>query len=253
MNSNRKNVMARLPLAGVACTALLLGGCTMHDQAAPDLGGPSGFGVSLSMVATPVVLPRDGASQATITVTARDSSGSAMPNVRLVPSIAPVGTPVAQLEQVTGVDGSARFVVTAPASSTVAADNQIVLVVTAAGGDFQNAQSRSVSVGLLGPSNATYPTPDFTVAPASPKAGSTVVLDASATTDEGVRCSTCTYKWTIEGQQQSGMVVTHIFPSEGAYPVTLTVTDTTGTAKSITRPLEIAAAEKIPSGTTPAP
>ena len=252
MHSKRKNVMS-FRLAGVSCAMLVLGGCTMHDQAAPDLGGPSGFGVSLSMVAAPVVLPRDGSSQTTITVTARDSSGSVLSNVRLVPSIMPAGTPVTQLDQATGPDGSARFVVTAPAPSTVAADNQIVLVVTAAGGDFQNAQARSVSVGLLGPSNATYPAPDFTVAPASPKAGSTVVLDASATTDEGVRCSTCTYKWAIEGQQETGVVVTHVFSSEGAYPVTLTVTDSTGTAKSVTRPVEIAAAEKVASPAVPAP
>jgi len=202
------------------------------------------------MVATPPVLPRDGSSQATIVVTARDSSGVPIPNVRLVPSIAPLGTPLTQINQTTTSNGTATFVIIAPTQSTVAVGNQVVLSIAPVEGDFQNAQGRSVSVGLLGLSNATYPEPDFTVAPESPKAGTTVVLDASATKDEQVQCLTCTFTWTIEGKDETGTVVTHVFPAEGAYAVTLTVTDATGTTRSITRAVEIAKAETT-TPTTP--
>ena len=136
-----------------AASGLFLGGCTMQNQSAPVLGGPSGFGVSLSMTASPVVLPRDGSSQATITVTARDSSGAAMPNVSprsraLRPSETPVGAarpdhddrmarPVCRLRR-PPVDSGGRQSSRRWRSQPSAAD-------------FQNATVRSVSLGLLGP------------------------------------------------------------------------------------------------------
>src|SRR5262245_11103236 len=120
-------VMTRLRAAGAGCAVLLLAGCTLKDQEAPPLSGPSGFGVNLTMVASPAVLPRDGSSQSTVTVTARDSSGATMSNVRLVASVYPENTRVIALSENTAADGTLRFVITAPTTSVVAANNEVVL------------------------------------------------------------------------------------------------------------------------------
>jgi hypothetical protein len=246
MHSSRNNRIKSQRLLAAACTATFLSGCMTQSQTAPPLAGPSGFGVSLTMVAKPAVLPRDGISQTTVTVTARDSAGAGVPNLRLVPSVSPEGTVLTQLSQNTASDGTVTFVITAPTQSTVAAGNQVVLSIVTAESDFQNSAPRAVTVGLLGPSNATYPTPDFTVAPEAPVAGSPVVFDASLTKDEGVPCLTCTFTWTIEGTSETGSVITHVFGAQGAFPVTLTVTDITGTTRSITRAVDVAAPEAPP-------
>jgi hypothetical protein len=253
MYRTRDNRTTCLGWFATACAGLFLSGCTIESQTAPPLAGPSGFGVSLTMVARPAVLPRDGISQTTVTVTARDSSGAAVPNLRVVPSVSPDGTVLTQLTQNTASDGTVTFVITAPTQSTVAIGNQVVLSIVTADGDFQNSVPRTVTVGLLGPSNATYPTPDFTVAPEAPVAGSPVVFDASLTTDEGVPCLSCTFTWTIDGTSETGSVITHVFDSQGAFPVTLTVTDITGTTRSITRAVAIGAPEApaVPPPATP--
>jgi PKD repeat protein len=250
MHSDRTCLATILRAAGAAGAALIIGGCTLHDQEAPPLSGPSGFGLNLTMVASPAVLPRDGNSQSTITVTARDSSGAAKPNVRVIASVSPEGTRVVQLSESTASDGTVRFVITAPTPSMVAPNNQVVLSIADVGGDFQNATQRSVAVGLLGPSNATYPTANFTFAPTSPKAGSSVLFDASSSTDEGVQCPTCTFDWLIDGEHLTGAVVVKAFTAEGAYPVSLTVTDASGASGSITKAVEVTKAETT-TPTTP--
>jgi hypothetical protein len=63
--------------------AVTLGACTVAKDSAPSLAGPSGFGISFTMAANPTVLPRDGSTQTTITIVARDESGQPKPNSRL--------------------------------------------------------------------------------------------------------------------------------------------------------------------------
>jgi PKD repeat protein len=202
------------------------------------------------MTASPAALPRDGSSQSTVTVIARDESGEALPGIRLLASVSPGTTQVAQAEAVTGSDGTARFLLTAPTPSTVAADNQVVFRVTPLGGindDFRNASARSVALGLLGPSNATYPSPSFVTTPEAPTAPAVVTFDASATMDEGVPCISCSYLWeTSNGLSASGRFVALPFDAAGTYAVTLTVTDVTGTSNSIIKSIEVrpAAAEE---------
>jgi len=245
MESTRNNAMTRLATA--ACAAVVLCGCTVQKQSAPSLAGPSGFGLSLTMTASPTVLPRDGATQATITVVARDASGQPQPNVSFQVNVSP-SIPFQPLDQVTRADGSARFLVTAPPLNAVAPqDNKVVLWVTPLGdaiaGDFQNARAQSVRVDLSGPRNATYPSPEFTISPEAPKPGS-VVLDATKTTDEGVPCVSCTYRWDVEGLQLTGPVVAVFIGAPGSYSVVLTVVDQTGTSSSTGKVIEVKAEEE---------
>ena len=57
-------------VAASAAVLLALAGCTMHEQEAPPLSGPSEYGTSIAISIAPDVLTQDGASQSLITVTA---------------------------------------------------------------------------------------------------------------------------------------------------------------------------------------
>lgn len=242
MHISRMNRISSLRLMVATCAAATLGACTVKSDSAPSLAGPSGFGLSLTMAANPTVLPRDGSTQATITIVARDAAGQPKPNVPLQVGVSP-SVPVVALDRETRADGSARFVVTAPTTDVVAPeDNNVVLWVSpqgeVIGSDFQNARAQSVRVSLSGTRNATYPSPDFTFSPEAPKPGS-VVLDATKTTDEGVPCVTCTYVWNVEGVQYSGPVVAVLFEAPGNYSVILRVIDTTGARSSTGKVIEV--------------
>jgi PKD repeat protein len=147
---------------------------------------------------------------------------------------------------VTGADGVARFVVTSPQPEIVTANNQVLVFVTRVGNDDRDFSSRSVAVGILGPSNATYPTPDFAIVPESPVVDVAVVFDASATTDEGVPClDRCTYSWSFgDGSTGGGRVASHAYGAKGSYAVTLTVTDDLGSTGTVTRAVEVTEAEE---------
>jgi len=246
MNISRDNrTLHRRVMAAMAAVALL-GGCTTKSQEAPSLMGPSGLGLLITMTASPAALPRDGSSQSTVTVFARDESGQVVSGVRLLANVSPGATQLAQSEAVTGADGSARFLLTAPILSTVAANNQVVFRVTPLGGindDFRNASPRSVALGLLGPSNATYPSPNFVITPEAPTAPAFVTFDGSSTMDEGVPCMSCMYTWeTSHGYSSSGRYAAFPFDLPGTYAVALTVTDVTGTTNSIIKSIEVKAA-----------
>lgn len=244
MHISRINRASHLRMMAAMCAVTVLGACTVKEQSAPSLMGPSGAGLSVTLTASPAALPRDGSSQSTVTVVARDPSGAPVPGVRMLGNVSPGGTALSQGEAVTGADGAARFLLTAPVLSTVAANNQIVFWVTPLGGladDFWNASARPVSLGLIGPSNATYPSPNFTTSPETPTAPAVVVFDASSTTDEGVPCITCSYSWTTStGESADGIFASFEFLAPGTYAVRLTVTDATGTTNSIMKSVEIA-------------
>src|ERR1700752_1405334 len=158
MHISRMNRISSLRLMVATCAAATLGACTVKSDSAPSLAGPSGFGLSLTMAANPTVLPRDGSTQATITIVARDAAGQPKPNVPLQDGVSPSGAVVA-LDRETRADGSGRFLVTAPTPEVVAPeDNNVVLWVSpqgeVIGSDFQNARAQSVRVSLSGTRNA---------------------------------------------------------------------------------------------------
>lgn len=244
MHISRMNRDLLLRLTAAMGAVTVLAACTVKEQAAPSLMGPSGPGLSVTLTASPAALPRDGSSQSTVTVVARDANGAPVAGVRMIGNVSPGATGMGQSEAVTGADGVARFLLTAPILSTVAANNEIVFWVTPLGGiadDFWNASARPVALGLIGPSNATYPSPNFVTSPATPVAPAVVVFDASSTTDEGVRCFSCSYTWTTStGESATGIFTSFLFELPGTYAVRLTVTDATGTTNSIMKSVEVA-------------
>ena len=90
----------------------------MNDQEPPPIAGPSEFAQSVGVSVCPDSLPQDGASQSHVTVTARDANSLPMRNLSSA-SKCGWGTPIdfgsfSARSIVTGVDGRATFVYTAP-------------------------------------------------------------------------------------------------------------------------------------------
>ena len=210
-------------------------GCTVDRQEAPPLTGPSTTALAVVLSASPDMLAHNGSAQALVTVFMHDEDGDPVAGQRVTLG-ASVGT-LSHVDVVTGSDGRASFVVTAPTLSTPA--DRITVSATPVGSNFDNALPRTLTIGLTGTPNATRPSPAFTVAPDALKAPGAVVVDASGTTDEGETCGDrCTYSWSFGGLGSgvtTGMVVSRTNTAAGSYVVTLTVTDNAGSANSTTR------------------
>ena len=90
------------------------------------------------------------------------------------------------------------------------------------------------------PVTATPPVADFTYAPTSPLTGETVVFDASASKDPDG--TIILYEWDLnkDGKTDAtGMTISHAFPTAGAYPVTLVVTDNDGAIAAVTKAIPV--------------
>src|SRR5512132_4218013 len=76
------NRFSILTFIAVGCLAVSAA-CSLTDQGAPDLTGPSERGLSLAITATPDLVAANGASQSVINVVARDANGQPSPNVEM--------------------------------------------------------------------------------------------------------------------------------------------------------------------------
>src|ERR1044072_8475102 len=76
------NRLSILRLIAAGCLGLSAA-CTLSDQGAPALTGPSELGLSLALTATPDLVAANGSSQSIIEVIARDPNGQPSPNVEM--------------------------------------------------------------------------------------------------------------------------------------------------------------------------
>jgi hypothetical protein len=156
----RRNVVARV--LGAALAAVTAIGCSVEEQR-PSMTGPSEFALSISMVASPDQLPRDGNSQSVVRVLVRNEAARPVVGQRLAVT-ANVGT-VLQAEVVTADDGSASFAFVAPAATDAAGLNSAVLSITPIGGTTRTNFSRTLNIpltGTTGVTSGTVPTASFT-------------------------------------------------------------------------------------------
>lgn len=216
-----------------------LAACT-DTQEAPSLIGPSGLAQSMTLTASPDRIAHNGSAQSIITVAMHDDTGQPLAGQRV--SVGATAGSISHLDVVTGSDGRAAFIVTAPPLSTPAAE--VVVFATPFGSNAQSALTRTATIALTGALNATAPTASFTTSPSAPKAGDAVVLDASATTDEGEPCGDfCTYAWsfspTMGSGGTSGIVLARTGVAAGSYVVTLTVVDDAGTVATTQRAVTV--------------
>jgi PKD repeat protein len=230
--------------------ALLSTGCTVKEDGAPPLLGPSGFGTSIELTATPDAIHQDGASQSRITITVRGPHGQVLPNTVLHAAIAVDGTIVdfghlSAKTLVTGSDGTASLTYTAPPPVAGGTDQHTVVsvLVTPSGTDFANAHGRSVSIRLL-PTGVilpptTAPIAEFTMSPSTAVVGVNIHFDASASRDDG---QIVRYDWTFgDGGTATGVTVSRSYAAAGTFTVTLRVTDDRGLTASTSRQVTITA------------
>ena len=222
----------------VLLLASSLGACTVDKQEAPPLTGPSGLAQQVVLSASPDRLAHNGAAQSVVTVTMTNESGQPISGQRV--SVGASTGFISNVDVVTGADGRASFIVTAPALSTPA--EKITVFATPFGSNADNALTRTATIALTGTANTTAPTASFTFAPASPKIGDNVVFDASASTDEGGPCgANCTYLWNYgEGSTGTGMVSSRIYSQAKVFVVTLTVIDNAGTVANTQQVVTVA-------------
>jgi chitodextrinase len=230
--SNRVKNLLVLALAAFSAS------CTVSRTPAPPLMGPSEMSLSLALSANPDVLSLDGASQAQITIEARDSNGQPAPNVPLRIDIVADGQlvdygMVSARTLVTGSNGRATFTYTAP--PLVGSDiPRLELMVTPTGsGDASSHIARVLSIRLV-PPGIIIPgglAAVFAITPNPATAFNDVLFDASQSRS-GVGTAIVSYNWSFgDGTSASGVNAAHKY-SAGTYTVTLTVTDSNGLTSS---------------------
>ena len=226
--------------AAVAALALAAPACSIAEQTPPAISGPSEFSLVLSTTVSAATIQRDGASQSTITVSARNETGGPAVGRRIVLALnAPTDTQLSASNVVIGPDGRATVDVFAPPSTSFGDVITVGLTPVDEAGQPQSV-TRTVQIGLT-PSNPGRPTAQFSFTPVSPTVADTITFNASASQDEGAACGgNCTYTWDFgDGTTASGVIATKNFPTTGTRLVRLTVTDAGGAATSSSQSVNV--------------
>lgn len=235
------NGFSRAVVAGtLGLCAAATASCGIEKHSTPALAGPSEFGTSITVTATPDIVSRDGESQAVVTIFVRGPEGQPVVGLPMALTLSPSNGGVLSAAQVTsGSDGRAVAVFTAPSLNT--AVSTVTIGAVPIGSNFDNAVMRTARVALSGPAAAT---PSFTVTPPAPQRFQLTTLDATGTTLSGATCgSTCQYTWRIGSEATlSGQTVTYRFQQEQTYVVTLEVTAPGGVVTQTSRNVTVGAA-----------
>lgn len=241
--------MTKKFLTGSALAALLAGGaCTVHQTEAPALSGPSSFARSVTMTAIPDRITQDGASQSSVSALVIGPDGRPLSGISLRMDMLVAGQAndygtLSARTVVTGSDGMARVVYTAPPAPPPPANTTISTVsirATSIGADAVADSSvttdiRLVPAGVILPPAGT-PTAAFTMSPTAALANVPVTFDASNSTPGAGASSISSYAWNFgDGTAAgTGKSVTHTFTTQQTFTVTLTVTNDRGLSASTT-------------------
>jgi PKD repeat protein len=225
----------------------------MKGQEEPALTGPSELGTAVSVTVTPDILTQDGGSQSLVTVKAYDSNGKPLPKLSLRSEIV-VGGVIADFGTlsarsiVTGTDGSATLVYTAPAAPAgpaVDTGTTVNIYVTPIGNNFANSEPRFATIRLVPSGVVVAPDglqPAFTFTPSTPSDHQTVLFDASTSKAPGNN-PIASYTWDFgDGARSSGRTASHGFDEAGTYVVTLRVADQLGRSGATTQSITVTAA-----------
>ena len=132
---------------------VLSAACTTSQQTEPPLAGPSEFALSLRVTATPDSISQDGASQSSIVVNAFDPNGRGISGLALRMDMAVNGMlqdygTLSARTIVTGTDGRAATVYTAPVPPPPAAGGAatvVTVVATPTGSNFATVNPQIAS------------------------------------------------------------------------------------------------------------
>jgi PKD repeat protein len=228
-----KNTIVRLIAVAAAVTA----SACVHKSEEPPLSGPSTFATSLRLQAIPDRINQDGASQSSVTIQAFGPTGSALSGVALRMDMI-VGGELADYGAlsartvVTGNDGTARVIYTAPpplpasiSTTTTVSIRAIPIGSDASTSNGQTVDIRLMPTGIILPPSGS-PTAAFTYGPSPVSVGVPTIFDGSSSQPGTNAFQISTYAWNFgDGQTGSGASSTHAFQSGGAFNVTLTVTN----------------------------
>jgi PKD repeat protein len=237
----------------LVAAVVALTGCSLKNQAAPSLTGPSEQALSMALSASPDIITQDGVSQSVIGVTTFDAHGQPLKGVSLRAQMSVNGVladfgRLSTSTMSTDNAGHATLTYTAPAAppATASSDNVVSIVVTPVGTNFDNTSDASKSVAIrlarpgviLPPQGA--PGPSFFFSPTAPRENDTIQFDASSSTSAGTIVS---YNWTFgDGGSGTGVRPTYRYALAGTYSVVLTITDDRGqTASTAPTPITIGA------------
>lgn len=233
-------------LAALIAVAVTVSACTTKKQPAPDLAGPSEHGTSITVSISPDVLEQNGASQSVVTIAARDPNGQPVRDLALRAEILVNGSnfdfgSLSARSVVTGADGRATLVYTAPPAPSAAVDGFTIveIAVTPVGNDFNNTAIRTAALRVVPPGVITPPdglVPYFTMTPTNPTDHQRVLFEACS--DATRPCAPAnnpvyTYSWSFgDGHTGNGRTATHDYSTPGTYVATLTLIDGYGRSAS---------------------
>jgi PKD repeat protein len=221
--------------------------CTVQETPIPQLAGPSELALRVALQIAPDSILQDGASQAALSIEAATFDGRPARALGLRIEASPdVGT-LSSKSVVTGDDGRARVVYTAPPRPFLTTDviEEVVFRVVPVGTDYRGEVARSVELHLVTPGVVQPPNnppiPQFTYTPTNPTILANVVFDASTSQDEDALCGpTCSYFWDFgDGTTGSGIFTNHQYQQVGTFQVRLTVRDARGGTASIAQPITV--------------
>jgi PKD repeat protein len=239
--------------------ALLASACTMQGTDIPSLSGPSELALSVTVTATPDTINWDGYSQSSVVVAAHGPDGAPRSNVafRLDMATGDVlqdfGTLLPRTV-VTGLDGRASAIYTAPTKPSLASDSvrAVSILATPIGSNAQTSVSHSAEVRLVRPGvilpPANSPIANFTFSPTAPTNGVTVYFNASSSCNGATPCSASglIFDWEFgDGTSGTGMAPAKVYAVPGTYNVILEVINDRGLTHQITKPVTVG------SGTLP--
>ncbi len=261
---------------GVIAAVLAAASCTVHQANVPNPSGPSTAAKSVSINVAPDSLTQNGFDTASVQVSAYGPDGKLMGSCPSQPQqvcqvhldmlvnnqLDDYGTLSTRTVNLSAGTGTATFTAPAPppAGSTVTV-TAVTIRATLIGTDAQSASSGTATVNLTPPGtivpSGDTPVPQFTFAPQTPTANSTVVFDASTSCsvqlDANKNCpgsinDIVTFSWDFgDGSRSSGISAAHSFATANSYSVTLTVVNKRGIAASVTH------AVTVGGGTLPSP
>lgn len=236
----------RLSILAAACG---VAACTVHETPAPGLTGPSEFATSVTIVAVPDLVMRDGVSQATIVVTAKDPVGAPIRSLQLRLDMLVNGVmqdfgTLSTRTLFTNSDGRATAIYTAPPApgfGVSAVADRITVVVSPIGNNAQSAQYTTADIRLVIPTTSVpgAPVAFFTYAPATGITTATnVAFNASGSYPiTGSRIVNYAWDWGdgTNDNFNASASEDHDWAGAGSYSVTLTVTDDLGQRASTTQ------------------
>ena len=244
-----------LRVAAIAAAFALSSSCRLGTTGEPSLTGPSSYGVSITISATPDLLQRDGRTTSTITISAYDATSKPVSGLGLhLDLLVEGGTgglgSLSQTSVTTGSDGRATLTYTSPLPAPLGQRDEatVQILVTPIGTTGSSASPSSISLKLVSQDAAGGPTATFNLGPKFPKIGDTILFDASAS-QPTAGASIVTYAWDFgDGNAfvrvpyliSNGPTITHEYSKSGIFTVGLTIIDSNGKRSTTTFALVVA-------------